>query len=74
MQSHSYATVDLSIIRSDNYFELWDCNSKPKIKFFYINETESLPIAGKQMKLSICPDYECPYYTFMSAIPKYLPN
>jgi hypothetical protein len=55
-------------------FELWDCNSELIIKVFYINQTESLPIGGKQVKPSFCPYNDCPYDVFMSGISKYFPN
>ncbi len=54
--------------------ELHQCRDGPKVKLFYFNKTESLPISGKQYKINSCPQYDCPYNTFTSFISKYFPN
>jgi len=55
-------------------FELHQINKRLFVKVFFINETETEKIRGKQMKLSGCPDYDCPYDTFISFISKFVPN
>jgi hypothetical protein len=55
-------------------FELIECGDGLKVKLFFFNETESLPINGKQYQIKSCPDIDCPYNIFLSFISQYIPD
>ena len=55
-------------------FELHEINKKLKVKVFHINDTITPPFRGYQMKLPFCPEYDCPYETFISGIKRFIPN
>jgi len=55
--------------------ELHEIGNQSNVKVFYINETESDQIGGKQMNFSFCPDPDdCSYNVFEQSISKYSVN
>ncbi len=54
--------------------ELHQINNELFVKVFYINETETLPIKGSQLKPSFCPEIDSQFNTFVSFTSNFLPN
>ena len=55
-------------------FELHRINDGFVVKVFHINDTITPPFQGYQLKPSFCPEYDCPYETFISGIKQFIPN
>ncbi len=55
-------------------FELLECGDGLKVRLFYFNETESLPINGTQYQIKTCPHIDCPYDSFLTFISQNIPD